>query len=217
MVNFSEMDAATLTEVLKGSAKDREEEEDVRSFVHVAAANGRQVLLELFLGNEYGRTLVNVHEEGEWGGVPLHSVCASGHLACVSLLLANGAEVDARTLRDLTPLHYACSKGFDAVVRKLISAGADVNAKDAIGNAPIHRAASQGRVSVLKILISEQANIEQRENSGQTPLLVAADGGQDECAILLVMHGANVEAKWREEGIEKGIPDRLKNILETVR
>ena len=48
VVNFSEMDAATLTEVLKGSAKDREEEEDVRSFVHVAAANGRQVLLELF-------------------------------------------------------------------------------------------------------------------------------------------------------------------------
>ena len=128
------------------------------------------------------------HPEKE-GGAPLCTPTAGGHMSTVSILLAAGANANAKTRgRDLTALHYASSKGYGDIARKLIEAGADVNAKDASGNAPAHRAASQGRLAVLKVLFTEDTElgtkIDERDSCGSTPLLVAAEAGQDECAIL---------------------------------
>ena len=174
---------------------DNDDEEDERSFIHVAAANGHGDLLELFLNTnlmkQKGGEFLEHPEKGEWGGTPLHSATAGGHMSTVSILLAAGANANAKTRgRDLTALHYASSKGYGDIARKLIEAGADVNAKDASGNAPAHRAASQGRLAVLKVLFTEDTElgtkIDERDSCGSTPLLVAAEAGQDECAICLL-------------------------------
>ena len=191
-----------------------------RSLVHVCAAHGRAELLELFLSKTKDRkkaeALINQPERGEWGGAPIHSASAGGHLECVSVLLTAGANANAKTERDLTPLHYACSKGFADVAKKLIEAGADVNARDLAGNAPAHRAASQGRLAALKALFENEelgTNIDARDNQGQTPLLVAAEAGQDECAILLAKLGANVNAVDNEK---IGVPERLRGVLRAM-
>jgi ankyrin repeat protein len=202
--------------------EDDDDEEDERSFIHVAAANGHGDLLELFLNTnlmkQKGGEFLEHPEKGEWGGTPLHSATAGGHMSTVSILLAAGANANAKTRgRDLTALHYASSKGYGDIARKLIEAGADVNAKDASGNAPAHRAASQGRLAVLKVLFTEDTElgtkIDERDSCGSTPLLVAAEAGQDECAIFLAKCGANVHAVDNEK---HGVPERLRGVLKSI-
>ena len=204
--------------------EDDDDEGDERSFIHVAAANGHGDLLELFLNTnlmkQKGGEFLEHPEKGEWGGTPLHSATAGGHMSTVSILLAAGANANAKTRgRDLTALHYASSKGYGDIARKLIEAGADVNAKDASGNAPAHRAASQGRLAVLKTLFTTEdekklgTKIDERDSSGSTPLLVAAEAGQDECAIFLAKCGANVNAVDNEK---HGVPERLRGVLKSI-
>jgi len=220
------LEKSFLASALSSKEEDQDEEEE-RSFVHVAAANGRGDLLQLFLNvlmkrdrGEKGflKSFLEHPEKGDWGGTPLHSAAAGGHMSTVSILLSAGANANAKTRgRDLTALHYACSKGYGDIARKLIEAGADVNSKDASGNAPAHRAASQGRLAVLKTLFTEDTElgtkIDERDSSGSTPLLVAAEAGQDECAIFLAKCGANVNAVDNEKN---GVPERLRGVLKSI-
>ena len=52
-----------------------------------------------------------------------------GHIDCVSILLENGADVDARNEDDDTALMWATGKGRIEIVKKLLENGANVDTK----------------------------------------------------------------------------------------
>lgn len=56
---------------------------------------------------------------------PLHYAAVSKQTEIVKLLLANGADVNARTAAEFTPLHLAMSANCEPIVRVLIAAGAE--------------------------------------------------------------------------------------------
>ena len=56
-----------------------------------------------------------------------------GHKEVVELLIAKGADVNAKNDGGYTPLHQAAINGHKEIAELLIEKGANVNAKDGIG------------------------------------------------------------------------------------
>ena len=133
-----------------------------------------------------------------WAG-PLFDAASAGDINEVALLIAAGADVNAREGRDgATPLHAAALAGQPAVVEMLIAHGADVNAHNVGGFTPLHAAAYSGSVPAAKLLLDKGAAVNEAANKfGVTPLLVA--GEQDNVAVaeLLIARGADVSARER--------------------
>ena len=83
-----------------------------------------------------------VHLRNDLGWTPLHLVAAQGddtrpeHALVASLLIAAGADVNARDLAGQTPLHLIAMNGSRAslpVARALLPSGADVLARSSAG------------------------------------------------------------------------------------
>ncbi len=92
---------------------------------------------------------------------PLHDAVLTGDVELVELLIANGADVDARDVRGYTPLHFAIQEGHTQVAKVLIVNGADVNARsvDADGGdvTPLYLSIILGRRAVESLLLENGA------------------------------------------------------------
>lgn len=64
--------------------------------------------------------------DADSGCPPLAAAAGDGHTACVSVLLAAGAAVDAASMTGMTPPMLAAANGESAALRLLIQAGAVV-------------------------------------------------------------------------------------------
>lgn len=75
----------------------------------------------------------------------------------MQLLLAAGADREARQYQHLTPLHLAASEGPSeghvAVLQVLLAAGADKEASDEQQATLLHFAAAGGYVAVMQVLL----------------------------------------------------------------
>jgi uncharacterized protein len=132
----------------------------------------------------------------------LMAATAAGDLIEVQVLLANGAEVDARYpvlngFNDLhTPLLVAARDGHTEIVRALIAAGADVNATEpTFGAVPLHKAVYNGHADITQILVDDPAvDIDfQGSTNGYTPLHDALWHGFEDCSRILVRAGARLD------------------------
>jgi ankyrin repeat protein len=69
----------------------------------------------------------------------------------VELLLAKGADIEAKMYYDLTPLHMAI-KGDKHVIELLVAKGANINARDEGGKTPLSYAISKRKNDVAEFL-----------------------------------------------------------------
>ena len=134
---------------------------------------------------------------------PLHYAARYGHASVASVLIAAGADVDAKNNVGETPLHMVAYYGGSdraSVISVLIAAGADVNAKvntknNEVGRTPLHDAASRGHAPVVSILIAAGADVNAKNNVGKTPLHQAADRKRATIIAILLATGADVNAR----------------------
>ena len=159
--------------------------------VHQAARNGDCARLGELI--DRSPELVNARDEGQ--DTPLHVAAMMGKMDAVLVLLARGAEADARNALDQSPLLYAAYNGCAAIVDTLIAHGAPFEYRDARGNAPIHFAARQGQRAVVELLVSKGASFDERGPQGKTPLHFAAASGHTEIVKLLASRGAKLDTR----------------------
>ena len=112
----------------------------------------------------------------------------------VSLLLENGANVEAMDKDGNTALLWAAFKGFKEIVLLLIENGADIEAINSDGNTALTWAAVCEHREVVALLIENGAKVNATNNTGHTALILAALNGDEDSASFLVKHGANVNA-----------------------
>jgi ankyrin repeat protein len=123
----------------------------------------------------------------------------------VELMIAKGANVNARDRDDITPLHRAARNHQHEIAKLLISQGADVNAKDNNGATPLFSAMGHqedgketsltDKLLTAELLIAKRANVNAKDNNGVTPLHQAASNHGREVAEFLISRGADINAK----------------------
>jgi ankyrin repeat protein len=75
---------------------------------------------------------------------PVHAAAAACDRETMALLLARGADANARQQLDYTPLHGAAGRGDIEMAKLLLAHGADVNAKSSDGQTIADAARSHG-------------------------------------------------------------------------
>jgi ankyrin repeat protein len=126
------------------------------------------------------------------GWSALHLGGFSGEAKVVELLLAHGADLQARarTRFKNTPLQTSLLAGQQATAQVLLEHGADALVRQALGFTPLHEAAFLGRRDLVDLLLSHGAELNSRSDDGRTALTEALRGGYAELAEYLKSKGA---------------------------
>lgn len=127
--------------------------------------------------------------------IPLHVAAKGKNKEIVELLLAKGAQVNAKGAGRNTPLHEAVFYGAKEIVELLIAKGADINARTVDGLTPLHFAARGRKYEMAELLIAKGADVNARDTQGNTPLTEATRNKQKNIVELLIAKGAKVDAK----------------------
>ena len=122
-------------------------------------------------------------KDDKFVGTFLHWAAAGGQNEIVELLIAKGADVNAKDYRVRTPLHSAAAHGHKEVAKLLIIHGADVNAKglnplsESSSGTPLHDAAFINHQEIIELLIASGADVNAKTKNGFTPLDVSSESG----------------------------------------
>jgi ankyrin repeat protein len=129
---------------------------------------------------------------------PFYVACSKGYDEIATLLLDNGANMNARDWRSGTALHGASTRG-DRRVAKVILNNDDVQVdlKDKHGRTPLSYAAASGNEAVMKLLVDTgKVDIDSKDEHGRTPLSYAAVNGQQATVKQLLDTGTvDVDSK----------------------
>ena len=157
-----------------------------------ACQNGRLLLATRLIN--HGADVRAIEKKGK---TALHYAALDGNTQMISLLIDNGAELEAKTSTgSATPLHYAARSPSDSSdpVRQLLLARADKEATTALGDTPLHLAIERDNQACITYLLESGANIEAPGNTGWRPIHLAAGKGQLKTVKALLDRGANIEA-----------------------
>jgi ankyrin repeat protein len=151
-----------------------------------AAATGRVERVRELL--KKSPDLVKAYSADGWTALHLNF----GHAEIVTLLLENGADVNAVSKNRFiaTPLQGAAVSKWIDVARILLAHGAKVNTRGEGGSSPLHEAAGNGQIEFAQLLLDHQADVNAKSDDGKTPLTIALESKQIEMAKFLREHGA---------------------------
>ncbi|EHH50236.1 hypothetical protein EGM_01029 [Macaca fascicularis] len=126
------------------------------------------------------------------GQSPFHLAASKGLTECLTLLLANGADINSKNEDGSTALHLATISCQPQCVKVLLQHGANEDAVDAENRSPLHWAASSGCASSVLLLCDHEAFLDVLDNDGRTPLMIASLGGHTAICSQLLQRGARV-------------------------
>lgn len=128
------------------------------------------------------------------GTTALMTASAYGSLDAMKMLIAAGADVNAKNDFDATALMWCGAE--PAKAKLLLDSGASVKAVSRAGRTPLLIiAAESGSSEVVKMLLARGADPNAADKAGFTPLMMAAQANDLESVKSLVAAGADVNPK----------------------
>lgn len=162
-------------------------EKGVKLDVYAASmAGAKDTVLEMIAENP---DLTGAYSRDGW--TPLHLACFFGQPEIAEILIARGADVNARSrnLMQNMPLHAAAAGRNRESVRLLLEHGADVNARQHGGWTVLHAASQNGDVEMVRLLLGGGANIDLRAENQQNAMDLAMTKGHQAVVDVLDDYG----------------------------
>jgi uncharacterized protein len=125
------------------------------------------------------------------GWTPLHLASFFGQPGIAEILIACGAEVNARSRNPMQnmPLHAAAAGRNRDALRALLEHGADPNARQHGGWTALHAAAQNGDVEMVRLLLGGGADADARADNQQNAMDLAMTKGHQAVVELLDEYG----------------------------
>jgi hypothetical protein len=137
-------------------------------------------------------------------------LCFAQTADIAELLVAGGADANARVEFGHSVLHSVVNQGDVQIVEVLLSHGTNANAKadstDSLwkGWTPLHVACNNGHKTIVETLLAKDVDVNARTDKGDTPMSLAKDSGHRQVVELLIKHAAKafapVEAQQARHG-----------------
>ncbi len=124
--------------------------------------------------------------------LPLITAILKGNVPLVKLLIASGANVNARAKWGIPALNCATISGNLEITKLLLEQGADVNAQDEGGMTALHEAIYKKFIGIAEVLIANGANVDQAHEKKRTPLMEAVLINDVHAVALLIAKGADI-------------------------
>ncbi|XP_053594131.1 putative ankyrin repeat protein RF_0381 [Microplitis demolitor] len=118
----------------------------------------------------------------------------NGNDDMVQLLLAHGADINAKKSSSIVPLHAAVRKEHLATVECLLALGADIHKRGVDRCTVLHTATCNKSIEVAEFLISKGASVNGRDINGVTPLHMAVLENNLGLVEFLLEHDADINA-----------------------
>lgn len=186
--------AARAARLLAAGAAPTEHDKHGYTALVWAAYRGDTPLLKLLLNH---RADVNDRSAAPPYRDALSIAILQGRDDAAELLIARGAEVNARDAAGNGPLGAAAAKGDARIARALLGGGAAVDAPSPYSphRTALLAAAAAGSLEVARALLDKGANPNAWDDASTTALHLAAERGDAELARLLLARGARRLAK----------------------
>ena len=131
---------------------------------------------------------------------PLHVATRRRRATAIDILLAHGADIDARTAGGKTAYAHAVRRGFDEVAALLVRRGADTELNEADRFAV---AVVNGRLDEARTILAAHPRVARTGNPEEDRLLADVAGRNDrEPVAFLIDAGADLHAR----GLDAGTP-----------
>ena len=147
-----------------------------------------------------------VFSRDKFGNTPLHVAARHNQPAIAALLLANGADVNARNIDENsvprntnggeTPLTLALLPyQHKEILELLLTHGAEVNVMLSNGDTPLHLAVTRDIPDEVELLLANGADPNARGFNWQTPVHLAVFQGRTRILEILLDYGADPNVK----------------------
>lgn len=155
-----------------------------KTVLHAAASGNMAAFVEELLKLPGANTEVRYTERNSafpnslHDATPLHSASVFNRKEVIDVLLAHGADANARTANGNTALHIVTSYNGTESIRALVAHGADINAKNDEGHTPLYGALTwyDDTLSVPVLLSYPNIEANSRDEQGLTVLHRAVSG-----------------------------------------
>jgi len=142
------------------------------------------------LGPEEVKAHINLPSHS--GGTAVMFAAAGGHPKCTTLMIDEGADVDAIAMA--TPGYL------DKLAQMIEEGTVDPNQDPHVdGVTAVHVAAEEGHLECVEILVAAGAKVTTIDDEERTPLLLAVKGNYGEVASALVRAGADPNTPYVDE------------------
>lgn len=169
---------------------------ELKSALHFAIESNAIDVIKVFVEIQNDPDIQEVPDfnlKNSSGDSPLNLALTLGYKELVPLLIAGGADVNARNGQDMTLLHQAIVREDSETAIFLLNQGADMNALTADQESPIQLAIHCRLPQVVDTLCTKGVALSAPNNKGDCPLWSALESGQEEIALVLVKHGVDTD------------------------